>query len=60
MSVAQENYESGSGSFLDLMDSQRVLLDLELERLRAIANREQAVGEIEMLVGRQLDDPSIK
>jgi outer membrane protein, heavy metal efflux system len=54
MSVAQENYESGSGSFLDLLDSQRVLLDLELERLRAIANREQAMGEIEMLVGREL------
>lgn len=54
MSVAQENYESGSGSFLDLMDSQRVLLDLDLERLRAIANREQAMGEIEMLVGREL------
>ena len=54
MNVAQENYESGSGSFLDLLDSQRVLLDLELERLRAIANREQAMGEIEMLVGREL------
>lgn len=54
MNVSQQNYESGKGDFLDLIDSQRVLLEFELEHQRALANRGQAAASIEMLIGREL------
>jgi cobalt-zinc-cadmium efflux system outer membrane protein len=53
-SVAQQNYESGSSDFLNLIDAQRALLEIELEYQRALANRQKALAEIEMLVGRDV------
>jgi cobalt-zinc-cadmium efflux system outer membrane protein len=53
-SVAQQNYESGSSDFLNLIDAQRALLEIELEYQRALANQQKALAEIEMLVGRDV------
>ena len=54
-SVAQQNYESGASDFLNLIDSQRALLEIELEYQQALANQQKALAEIEMLVGRNLE-----
>jgi outer membrane protein TolC len=54
LNVARQSYEVGSSDFLDLIDTQRVLLEFELNHQRAIANREQARAKLEMLVGRPL------
>ncbi len=53
-SVAQQNYESGSSDFLNLIDAQRALLEIELEYQRSLANQQKALAEIEMLVGRDV------
>jgi outer membrane protein TolC len=57
LSVAQQSYETGKGDFLNLIDAQRALLEFELEQQRALANREQALAGIELLVGRNLPQP---
>ena len=56
-SVAQQSYETGEGDFLNLIDAQRALLEFELEQQRALANREQALAQIELLVGRNITQP---
>jgi outer membrane protein TolC len=58
MNVARRNYETGEGQFLDLIDAQRVQLDFELEYQRALVSREQAVAEIELLVGGLPEHPA--
>ncbi len=55
-SVAQQNYESGASDFLNLIDAQRALLEIELECQRALANQQKALAEIEMLVGRDVNN----
>ena len=57
LSVAQQSYETGKGDFLNLIDAQRALLEFELEEQRALADREQALALIELLVGRNLSQP---
>lgn len=59
LNVARQGYETGNGGFLDLIDSQRVLLEFELEHQRALADREQALAAIEMLIGRELGGPAV-
>jgi len=44
-------YRTGKGSFLDLIDAQRVLLEFEITLHRAVANRAQRLGELEMVTG---------
>ncbi|MDB4459119.1 TolC family protein [bacterium] len=51
LKVARRSYETGKGGFLDLVDAQRVLLEIELERWRALADQKKALALIEMLVG---------
>jgi len=52
--VTQQAYETGKADFLDLIDAQRILLELKLSHERALANRAQKLAEIEMLVGREI------
>jgi len=47
-------YESERADFLDLLDTQRVLLDFQLAYERALANHAERLAEIEMLVGETL------
>ncbi len=55
--VARAGYESDRGSFLALIDSQRVLLDAQLGYFRARAERAQAIADLERVVGIDLATP---
>ena len=49
--VARAGYEAGRGTFLALVDSQRVLLDARLDVHRARAEKAQALADLERAVG---------
>jgi outer membrane protein TolC len=51
LGVAQQAYAAGQGSFLELIDAQRTLLEFRLARERAVADRAVRLAEIERLVG---------
>jgi cobalt-zinc-cadmium efflux system outer membrane protein len=52
--MTQEAYQVETGSFLDVIDAQRTLLEFNLEYQRALTDRAIKLAEIEMLVGRRL------
>ena len=52
LKVAQQGFEAGSTSFITLIDAQRLLLEFQLARQRAQADKVQRLAEIEMFVGR--------
>ena len=45
-------YRTGKSSFLDLIDAQRTLLAMELERERAVADRGRNAAELEAVTGQ--------
>ena len=49
--VTELAFTADKATFLDLIDSQRILLGFQLEHKRALADRAQRVAEIEMLTG---------
>jgi cobalt-zinc-cadmium efflux system outer membrane protein len=49
--VTQLAFAADKASFLDLIDSQRILLAFQLDHKRALADRAQRLAEIEMLTG---------
>jgi outer membrane protein TolC len=49
-------YEAGQGSFLDVLDSERKLIEFELAHERARADRVAAMSRLEALVGSQLQN----
>ena len=51
MTATDASYRGGQGSFLDLIDAQRVLLEFEITLYRALANRAQRLAELEMVTG---------
>ncbi|MEE4354542.1 MAG: TolC family protein [Desulfatiglans sp.] len=53
MQVIQTAFMSGKAGLLDLIDSQRILLDFELNYERALTNRSQQISEIKRLVGEE-------
>jgi len=52
--AVQQAFRTGKASFLDVIDSQRVLLEFELSYERALADHAQRLAELEMLVGKPL------
>jgi len=48
-------YEADRAGFLDLIDNQRVQLDLQLDYWRALAERDQARADLERAVGGDLE-----
>ncbi len=54
--VARQGFESGETPFASLIDAQRLLLEFQLARQRARADRGQRLAEIEVLVGREIGD----
>jgi outer membrane protein, heavy metal efflux system len=56
LKVTEQSYRSGDGSFLDLIDAQRTLLEFQLAYQRALADHEQALARIELLVGGDIID----
>jgi len=55
LEVSLKDLEVGLGSFLDVIDAQRSLLEFQLAYERALADRARRLAEIEMLVGRRLE-----
>jgi len=53
--VNQLAFTSDKANFLDLIDSQRILLGFQLEHKRALADRAQKMAEIEMLTGGDIE-----
>ena len=51
LKVTELAFTTDKATFLDLIDSQRILLGFQLEQKRALADRAQRVAEIEMLTG---------
>ncbi|MHC5082583.1 MAG: TolC family protein [Planctomycetota bacterium] len=51
LKVTESDYQAGKSNFLDLIDSQRVLLEFELSLKRALADHAQNLAKIEMLAG---------
>ena len=47
-------YQAGKGTFLDMIDAARTILDFQLAYERAFADRAQRLAELEMLVGTRL------
>jgi outer membrane protein TolC len=51
LAVTREAFAAGRSGFLDLIDVQRTLLELQLAAARAAADLEQRRAEIEQLIG---------
>ncbi len=54
LNATETAFSAGKGTFLDLVDSERVLLEFALSHERALADRAQRLEELEMLVGRRM------
>ena len=54
LKVTESGFRAGNGSFTDLIDAQRILLEFALSYERALANRSQSLAKLEMLVGREI------
>ena len=52
--AAEAAFRTGKGTFGELIDAQRLMLEFQLARRRALANRMQRLAELEMLVGRPI------
>ncbi|MDP7420456.1 MAG: TolC family protein, partial [bacterium] len=52
--VTQKAFSTGKAGFLDLIDTQRTLLQFQLSFERSLADHAQRLGELEMLVAREL------
>ena len=55
--ATESSFRSGGGTFLDLIDAQRVMLEFELAYERSLAERMQRLAELEKLVGREIPAP---
>ncbi|MCF7973589.1 MAG: TolC family protein [Phycisphaerae bacterium] len=55
LKVTEAAFRAGSGSFTDLIDAERVLLEFALARERALANYAQSLAKVEWLVGRPME-----
>jgi outer membrane protein TolC len=51
LEATEAAYRAGNASFMDLIDSQRSLLEFELERERAAADRAVATARVRALAG---------
>ncbi len=52
--ISEASYRAGRNSFLELLDSQRVFLENQLEYYRALTDREHYFTELEQVVGIDL------
>ncbi len=56
LTVARQAYADGSAEFMTLIDSQRTLLEFQLQAERAAADREIALADIGCCIGFDLSD----
>ena len=52
--IMGDTYQSGESSFIDVIDAQRILLEFQLQAVRAEADRAQALSRVEELSGVSL------
>lgn len=51
LKIAEEGYRAGAEDFLSLVDAERLLLEFQLARERALVDRAIAAAEVESLIG---------
>jgi len=56
LKVTESSFRAATGSFTDLIDAQRILLEFALAYERALANYAQSLAKVEMLVGREISE----
>ncbi len=54
LKVTESGFRAAKGTFTDLVDAQRILLEFGLSLERAFADRSQALAKLEMLVGSRI------
>jgi outer membrane protein TolC len=54
LGVVLEAFQSGTRNSLDLIDTERTLLEFKLAYVRALANQAQKLSELEMLLGKEI------
>lgn len=54
LKVTETGFRAAKGTFTDLVDAQRILLEFGLSLERAFADRSQALAKLEMLVGSRI------
>ena len=54
LKVTESDFRAARGSFTDLIDAQRILLEFALSYERALADRSQALAKLEMLVSHEI------
>ena len=55
---ARGSYAAGAGSFLELVESQRTLLEVRVTAVEARAMREKGFAELEALIGADVEAPA--
>ncbi len=67
LKVTESGFRAAKGSFTDLIDAQRILLEFALSYERALADRSQSLAKLEMLVGQEIprkgnetNEPNVK
>ncbi len=54
LKATEAAYRTAKGSFIDLVDTERIILEFELSYERALTDHGQRLGRLEMLIGRDL------
>ena len=54
LKVTESGFRTGTATFTDLIDAQRILLEFALSYERALADRSQSLAKLEMLVGQEI------
>jgi len=54
LAVVLENFQTGKGSSLDLIDTENTLLELELAYVRALADQGRRFAEMERILGTEI------
>lgn len=52
--ASEASFRVGGDTFLELIDTQRIMLEFELAYERALSNKAQKLAELEMLIGREI------
>ena len=58
--AATKGYGLGKFSFLDVLDAQRTLFQSRSQYLRALADYQRGVSEIERLIGGPLENQTVQ
>ncbi len=55
--AAMASYETGKTDFLNIIDSERVLLNFKIAYFKSVSDYEKAIADLERAVGQGLSDP---